>query len=121
MAHKNEYELYLLSRKHAGYVAKAPELLELFGYSKKTNLCDTRLIKFLKRVTPYKEIGIYEVRKLAAVTEETIVKHSIGAYKNKRIVYRRLNGFKKDGQLLFLVSRYLVPFWLLKEFGGDIE
>jgi hypothetical protein len=121
MAHRNDYELYLLSRKYVGLVANTATMLKKFGYSPKTYIIDTKCMKYLERLTHYAEKNqIYEVKNLAALTDEMIFEYKIGIYRNKQMIHRRLRGFKKNGKFLYLVPRNMVPFWLLKEFGGDI-
>jgi len=117
MAHKDDYKLYLISRKHAGSILGPSDLLEYFGYSQKTNIIDTRVMKYVVRLTHYSSKNqIYEVMNYAAVPMKIILEYNIGVNKNKRIHYKKIS--KKD---LYLVPRKLVPFWLLKEYGGDIE
>ena len=117
---KSDLELYLLSRKYVGQTMAGKEALEKFGYSKSTYICDTILMKYLEQITPYgRQPKKFMVRNFAALSDETIdsrLDKSSLEYKHNRSF-----GFKKIRKTdLYLIPRILVPFWLLKEYGGEI-
>jgi hypothetical protein len=120
MARKNDYKLYLISRKYVGQIITSQEALKIFGYSKKTYVCDTLIMKYLEQITKYaKQPKKFIVRDFAALNDKTIDDHM----DKSTIKYRekRLFGFRKIRRTdLYLVPRILVPFWLLKEYGGEI-
>ena len=120
MSHnKNDYELYLLSRKYVGEILTSKEALKIFGYSKSTYICDTILMKYLKQITKYgTRPKVFMVKDLAALDDDTIDKLNVDTLEYK---VNRSFGFRKIQKTdLYLVSRQVVPFWLLKEFGGKI-
>lgn len=117
---KNDYELYLLSRKYVGESMTSKEALKTFGYSEKSYICDTLLMKYLQQITSYGiRPKIFIVRDLVALDDDTIdnkiYDNSLEYQINRSFGFRRIQ--KTD---LYLVSRWLVPFWLLKEYGGKI-
>lgn len=121
MSHnKNDYELYLLSRKYAGEILTSKEAMKKFGYSKSTYICDTVLMKYLKQITKYgTRPKLFMVKDLVALDDGTID----NKLNKKSVEYRenRVSGFRRIMKTdLYLLPRCVVPFWLLKEFGGKI-
>lgn len=116
---KIDYELYLLSRKHVGEIITSKEALEIFGYAKSTYICKTLIMKYLQQITPYgQKPKKFMVRNFAALDDDTINKLTVNTLEYK---INRAFGFKKIRKTdLYLVSRQVVSFWMLKEFGGKI-
>jgi len=116
MAHKNDYTLYLISRQKVGNIYREKEALVEFGYSMHTRPYDTRLLKYLDKVASITGGNrLYKVKNFAAVTDEVIKNYRLGKFRNKKQVFRRVSGTE-----FYLVPRKIVPFWLLKEYGGEI-
>jgi len=110
---KDIYDLLRICNENSGKVLKTPEILELFGYSIKSSIFQTKVIEFLFfqgyiHPSNYWKIGSWVLLSYKELREYE---------PEERQAYFEASKISKN---LYLYDKNKVEWWNLKEYGGNL-
>ena len=123
MKQKTDWELYLLMKNYKGKnLLTSHEVLNIFKYSKNTNIRTTKASIFIQRMTYRHPAQYWKLRNdHVAVLYEDLPDYNKNYIKK---VGRNYSGlyffFDQNKSMRFLIKEEIIPFWKLKKYGGYI-
>ena len=127
MKQKTDWELYLLMKNYKGKnLLTSHEVLNIFKYSKNTNIRTTKASIFIQRMTYRHPAQYWKLRNdhVAVLYEDLpdIIRKRLGlsARINMKHKSQYFNFIDPNDKIRYLVNEEIIPFWKLKKYGGYI-